>query len=404
MIKSILQLLAGNGTAQLIQFISIPLLTIYYSPQDFGQLALAIAISGILAVISSLQLHVGLVSLQSKSAVNRLLSSGVLLNLVMTLSSLILILLVDLFVYDSELSISFIFIVILITFFSSINNLLKSVFVYRGTFFELSKTLIIRALTIVVLQFYFAWQSIENGLVIGLLLGEIVLFGFIGLYKIKIQNIKSIFTSHSLKYLSFFIKKLKAFVLYGTPQELVSVAIFWMPLIIISSIFGDNLGGQYSISARILWPATILVTGSVAQVLYHRMLNVSKVDIVNEIYFHFSIKLLFIPLAILAYYLTPIIFSLLLNDTWVEAKVLSKYVILLCVMFVYILPYRVVYRVLKIQKSLLAIELLFLILLIFIGTQVQFVDIEYLLKVIIFIAFIQVLCTEVSCRKYMKLK
>jgi O-antigen/teichoic acid export membrane protein len=399
MLKSILQLMTGNGLAQLVQFASIPLLATFYSPENFGYLALAIAISGILAVISSLQLHVGLVSLKSNRAVNQLLAAGFVLNVLMIFISLLLVLLVDTLIYNSELTPYFLFLIVFNTFFSSVNNLLKSTYVYSGTFAKLSTMLIVRAVTIVTLQFYFAWQSIDYGLVLGLLFGEVVLFLLIGFNKIKLRYVLNL---KVFKYLLFFLKKLKAFVVYGTPQELVSVAIFWMPLVMISSLFGEELAGQYSISARILWPATILVTGSIAQVLYHRMVNM-PIDNLNEmIFFRAYFKLIYIPLALLAYFISPFIFDLVLGDTWEEAKDISKYVALLCVIFLYALPYRVVYRVLKIQKVLLLIEASFLVIMLLVGTQIHFVNINSLLQLIILLGVFQVLSTEFASRKHIQ--
>jgi O-antigen/teichoic acid export membrane protein len=405
MFRNILQLMTGNGLAQLIQFASIPILTQFYSPENFGYLALAIAISGILAVISSLQLHVGIVTLKSTRAVNYLLATGIVLNALMIFISVLLVFIVDVFIYNHELSLFFILLVVLNTFFSSVNNLLKGVYVYSGTFSKLSTVLIVRAIAIVTLQFWFAWQFTEAvtqyGLVLGLLFGEIILFILIGFNKIKIRDV---LTLRVFKRLSFFLKKLKAFVVYGTPQELVSVAIFWMPLVIVSATLGEEIAGQYSISARILWPATILVTGSIAQVLYHRMVNMPIENLIELVFFRAYFKLIYIPLALLAYYVSPFIFELVLDDTWQEAKNISKYVALLCVVFLYALPYRVVYRVLKIQKMLLIIEILTLCVLILITALVDYKTIDDLLRLLVLLGVFQSILLEYFCRKSLLVK
>jgi hypothetical protein len=94
---------------------------------------------------------------------------------------------------------------------------------------------------------------------------------------------------------------------------------------------------------------------------------------------------------------------LVLDDTWQEAKNISKYVALLCVVFLYALPYRVVYRVLKIQKMLLIIEGVFLSFLLLVGTHIEFSGISSLLQLIVLLSVFQVLCTELASRRYMRL-
>jgi len=75
---------------------------------------------------------------------------------------------------------------------------------------------------------------------------------------------------------------------------------------------------------------------------------------------------------------------------------------LLCVIFLYALPYRVVYRVLKIQKVLLLIEASFLVIMLLVGTQIHFVNINSLLQLIILLGVFQVLSTEFASRKHIQ--
>ena len=398
MLKSIVQLMAGNGIAQFIQFASIPLLTLFYSPTDFGLLAIAIAISGILAVISSLQLNVAIVSLKSLVAVNRLLSSAFMLNVIMLAVSTVLTFLVSFLIYDGEINSSLIFLIVAITFFSSLNNILKGFFVYLGSFSSLSKTFFFRAITIVGLQFLFALTSVDNGLIIGLLAGEVVMF--IGMFFDQLQMPSKLISISQKTLLRLWIslKRLKGFVVYGTAQELISVAAFWLPLVIVITLFGSAMGGEYSISARILWPATVLVTGSVAQVLFHQMVNKPKEELGKEFFFSHYIKLFYIPLALIAYYVTPIVFDLILDEQWKSAVELSKYVVLICVIFLYSVPFRIMYKVKQKQKMLMLIEGAFLCTNILWAGLSKDQNITFLLISFITIASFQVLLCEYICR------
>lgn len=401
MFKNILQLITGNGLAQLIQFLSIPILTKFYSPESFGHLALAIAISGMLGVLSSLQLHVGIVSLKSRLTVNRLIPCGVFLNLLMTLVSFFIMLLVDFIFYEKALDIHFILLVVGITFFSSTNNLFRGYFVYLGDFSVISKLLIIRSLIIVILQFSFVIKLIDYGLILALLIGELVLFFIILLFKLRLQSFHYNKPLRICCELCFFLKKLKDFVVYGTFQELVSVAIFWMPLVGITFVFGTDASGQYSVGARILWPLTILITSSVAQVLYHRMANATSSEMSEQILFKASVKLIFIPIMCCAYIITPLIFTLILSDEWDAAATLSSYVATMCVIFLYVLPYRVLFRVFKKQRVLLMIEGGYLLILSLAVTLFDFKEVKSLLEVFIVLGVLQAIFIELISRRFL---
>ncbi|OOF32717.1 oligosaccharide flippase family protein [Salinivibrio costicola] len=400
MFKNILRLMVGNGSAQLIQFGSIPILTRFYSPEDFGVFSIAIAISGVLTVISSLQLNVAIVSLKSYVAVCRLLSSALLLNVMMITVSVLLTFSVSYIFYDGTINPFLILLIVFIAFFSSLNNLLKGVFVYLGTFSSLAKTFLFRSMTIASLQFLFIFTSTSNGLIFGLLVGEIIMFVTL-LFVVQLQLRKKVLTvsKRTLKRLFISLKQLKAFSLYGTMQELVSVAVFWLPLFIITTIFGSAIGGEYSVSARILWPATVLLTGAVAQVLFHRMVNIQKEKIAEELFLSHYFKLLFIPLIFAAYYLSPMIFDFILNEQWEGAISLSKYVAILCVIFIYVMPYRVIFRVLHLQKKQLIIETFISFLLLTSLLVIDFSDVELLLVYIAIVMLIQAFLQELYIRK-----
>lgn len=402
MLKSVFQLMVGNSAAQFIQFASIPILTRLYSPKDFGFLAIAIAISGVLGVIATLQLNVAVVSLKSKIAVTRLLSSAFLLNLIMIATSTILTYLIGYIFYNGVISNTLILLIVAITFFSSINNILKGVFVYFGSFASLSKTYFFRSVTIVILQFTFVQISIHNGLILGLLAGEVIMFIIILFFQLKLSSKLFSLSNRSLPRLWLLLKKQKAFTIYGTLQELISVGVFWLPLIVITYLFGSGVGGQYSISARMLWPVTVLVTGSIAQVLYHRLANKPKLDLEKEFYFSHYFKISYIPMAIIAYNITPIAFEITLDKSWNDAIELSKYVAILCLLFLYILPYRVMFRVLKLQKKQLIIELLIALVMILFFSMVDIFDIDLILQLIIFFMLVQVVIQEVVVRKYLR--
>ncbi len=62
MVKKVLKIMLGNGSAQGLQLLFIPILTNHYSPIEFGELAQVIAYSSVLCIFLSLQLNVAIVA------------------------------------------------------------------------------------------------------------------------------------------------------------------------------------------------------------------------------------------------------------------------------------------------------------------------------------------------------
>ncbi|MDR8378748.1 translocase, partial [Acinetobacter baumannii] len=57
---------------------------------------------------------------------------------------------------------------------TSITNTLRSLIIYSGDFYRLSTSYVIRALVIVISQAVLAFNNTINGLIYGLLLGEVI--------------------------------------------------------------------------------------------------------------------------------------------------------------------------------------------------------------------------------------
>ncbi|MFX7785145.1 translocase, partial [Acinetobacter baumannii] len=62
---------------------------------------------------------------------------------------------------------------------TSITNTLRSLIIYSGDFYRLSTSYVIRALVIVISQAVLAFNNTINGLIYGLLLGEVIYSGLL---------------------------------------------------------------------------------------------------------------------------------------------------------------------------------------------------------------------------------
>ena len=77
-IRSLVVLVGATGSAQVINFIVLPFLTRLYLPTDFGEYALFVSASGIIAGVAHLRYDQAIVLPRSKDKARLLLGSGAL--------------------------------------------------------------------------------------------------------------------------------------------------------------------------------------------------------------------------------------------------------------------------------------------------------------------------------------
>ena len=148
--------MAGNASGQLVQMLSLLVLTTLYSVAEFGRLGNVQAIASVTVVILTLQLqHIIPISDSSKIAKTK---AANVIQIVLTLFLLFSI--TSLFL-DIDYFIAFSYALVL-AFTATLNNLL----IFNSNFSFLSKTYIVRALLIVFCQFSFFYLKINNGLLL----------------------------------------------------------------------------------------------------------------------------------------------------------------------------------------------------------------------------------------------
>lgn len=341
--------MSGNGLAQLLQLLALLVLARIYTPDSFGLLGEVQSIASLVAVIMTLQLHNTIPLSDGKIEVEKRIAS-------------------------THIIIAFIFIIILIPFILngyilatllalilSLINTYTSYWVYKGAFKSLSFFYILRVIFIIGTQLIFSYFS-KDGLVYGAIIGE--LFALIYLV------IKNLFNELTLKYSNYlskqtirsFLKNEKEFVVFGTIQEFLSVATFFIPLFLFVKIYGENIGGQYAMANRLVWAPVVLLTSSLAQVFYHRFAQKNDFSILYK-------KLWIEPKYLVLLLLVPIVYELfkeylsyILGNGWEVTADMITYMILSGILFILSVPYRVALKTFKKLNFLMWIELLFLCL------------------------------------------
>jgi hypothetical protein len=248
-----------------------------------------------------------------------------------------------------------------LTLFLGLTNTYNGCLVARASFGSLSSFYVSRAALIIGLQALFALLEVNDGLVWGALSGEglaslYLRFLLLGPPRSPILEIRAAID---------LAMKWKAFALFGTLQELVSVSAFYAPLALFASKFGESVGGQYAMANRLVWAPVILLSSSVAQVLYHHFGQKPPSTLSWLLNFRRAKWLVAAALtaAGLSFYLEDLFF-LALGRQWSLASKLIPLQLLWGCCFLLSTPFRVVSRVLHLQKYQLSIDALVLALIV----------------------------------------
>jgi O-antigen/teichoic acid export membrane protein len=155
-----------------------------------------------------------------------------------------------------------------------------------------------------------------------------------------------------------FIIRFKAFSLFGTLQELISVSAFYSPMILFVRHFDKDIGGQYAMANRLVWAPVILLSGSLTQVLYHRYANElpSKETKLFKLLPNWKLVSFSLLVCGVSFYLKPI-FLFILGKQWGLASNMLPLILLWGVVFFLSTPFRVLCRVMQLQKYQLSIDL-----------------------------------------------
>lgn len=348
-VANVRRLMVGNGLAQALQFLSILVLSRIYLPEDFGLLGQVQSVATAAAIVATLQLHL---------VIPLAVDAGQAREVARTTQTLCLLLAAVALPLASLLGFVPVAAVLLAALIG-ISNTFVSVLVYRGNFRKLSGFYVARATFLLISQVTLALLSVGHGLVWAAIVGE----GFAALYLRVLLAGGGIAGLAGISLVAGVVRTWKSFSLYGTIQELASVAAFLSPLLWFANRFGDATGGQYAMASRLVWAPVVLVSGSLAQVLYHRYAQQPAEGSRWPGLGWPDSRLLIGAAAVCGTaFLLQEVFLKLLGQDWVLASQLIPLHVLWGCFFLFSIPSRVACRVMRLQRYQCAVDLMMLVL------------------------------------------
>lgn len=343
MIKHMGTIAIGNIIAQTIQFGALLILSRIYLPDDFGALAQIQSLATILAILATLQLHLILPLSRSDISVQKAIYAIEFIGLCVLVVGAVLVSIMG----------PIIQVALLMSFFLGMTNTYTSFLIYRANFKLLASVIVARAAVAVSLQIFLALLDVGNGLIWGAVITEIAFA--IGL-RLKLLGISPL-SNYSPRGAIELARENKDFSVFGTQQEIISVIAFLAPLFLFAIKYDDATAGQYSMASRLIWAPTVLISRSIAQTLYHYYGQMDQIRLgtQREIRLYFGlITCIVIGLSVL--FLFPDIVIWVVGAQWGLAGEMTMALAIWASVFLLSTPFRVLVRVLRMQKHQLVLD------------------------------------------------
>ncbi|OPY79867.1 MAG: colanic acid exporter [Syntrophorhabdus sp. PtaU1.Bin153] len=334
-IRNVFTLIGGTAVAQMIPVAVSPILTRFYSPGDYGLLALFTSISSVVGVLATLRYDTAIMLPADDNDAAGVLSLSVIATLAITLLTLIIAIAANSYLAGRlnkpEITPWLYFVPLAVLFtgasqaFSGWSNRKKQ---YKRL--ALNKVLGGGSTTATNLTMG-AMNLSVNGLITGSLTGQGISAGYLGWqiwsderggrYHINMRRLKR----QLVRYIRF--------PLYSLPADFVNAAAQQSPILLISNSFGAVAAGQFFLVQRVLGMPITLIASSILSVFRERasrdyMTYGNCTDIFIK-----TLRGLFlcsITPFLLFFFTAPLLFSLVFGPAWREA---GNYAQILSVLF-----------------------------------------------------------------------
>lgn len=331
--KNVLTLSIGTVIAQLMPFLALPILQKYfYTPSDFGLLAVFITLFELIASASTFKLEYGIVAIKEKLQAIHLAVGATFVSLVVAFVLLCTLIftkdIISMHYGVPEYSNYFLLLPLYIVLLnlndilSYWNNRLKS-------FKTISKAKVIQSFFSESFKLSFGLLQVSFiGLLIGRLLG--FLFSFMFYFKSFAKSDVSLMKSISFNEVRNQVKLNKKFVYFSTPSVFLGSLINVVYVNLFLTHFGADVVGNITISMSYTAAAFGLISVSFSQVFYSRISQIENRVELKRVYKTFALYLFLaalVPLSIL-YMLPSNWIVVILGEEWSELLTIARIMIL----------------------------------------------------------------------------
>lgn len=402
-LKSVLLLMSGTVFAQLLNILFTPIITRLYSPSEYGVLTSYIAILGIIGFLGSLQYFSAIPVSDSDT---KALNITVLSFTILVINTIVIIFILSfagnsiLYFLNLDALTDYKYLIPLGFFLSNLFLILNSWGYRKKTYTVLTKIQYTRSIvnngSKVAFSFFLGGSY---GLILGQILGQIA-----GMFPLT-KSFLSLIDSKKIHRIStnrifWSIKRYKNFPLYNGPTILISALSAHLPIIFISTLYGNESVGFYGLAYSISFLPMTLIGKAVQDVFYSEAASFGKYKIkeiktLSDKFLKILILSSIFPLIIMIFY-SPSIFALIFGAEWYDAGFFASILAVYAIAHLVFQPITVLFSIFEKQKIFLYLNLLKISLLILIFIVVY----NLTLPIIYFVVFYSFSMAFIETLKY----
>jgi len=363
--RNVLTLMTGTTIAQAIPIAISPILTRIYTPEDFGVLALFVAISSIFGSIANGRYELAIMLPKKDEDAINIFALGFIITLVISLTLLISVILFhDYFVNilnNKDIGVWLYFIPIAV-FFTGLFNILNYFNNRKKYYKDIANATIIKSIITAVIQLSVGFFK---GGVSGLISGQLIsqMFANMRLFK-NITKDRGLIEKISKVKIMALAKRYKDFPKFSMWASLINSLSHHLTNILISTFYDITTLGFYSLTQRLLAMPSGLIGGSISQVFFQQATK-EKQETSTAIHtFNSTIKKLLIigiPSFGILFFIVEDLFAFVFGEEWRMAGIYAKILIPFFLINFISSPLAIIMTVFEKQKIAFVVNLILIV-------------------------------------------
>jgi len=363
--RNVLTLMTGTTVAQAIPIAISPILTRLYSPEDFGVLALFVAISSIFGSIANGRYELAIMLPKKDEDAINIAALGFI---IVSCLSLFLLMIVTIFhdvileFFNNRSISTWLYFIPISVFFMGFFNIFNYFNNRTKKYKDLAKATILRSIVIAIVQLFLGF--LKTG-VAGLISGQLLSSLFTNIYLSKnIIKEKKLLSSISRVKIIALAKRYKDFPKFSMWAGLLNTSSTHLINILISTAFSIKTLGFYSLSQRLLGMPSALIGGSIGQVFFQEATKEKNTtgSAINA--FNSTLKKLIIigvPAFGILFFIVEDLFTFVFGEEWRIAGTYAKILIPFFMIRFISSPLAISMTVFEKQKNALYINIILII-------------------------------------------
>lgn len=265
--KNVLTLMTGTTIAQAIPIAMSPILTRLYTPQDFGALAVFVAVTSIFGSIANGRYELAIMLPKKDEDAINIFALGFIITSVLSFFLFVAVFILKGFIISSfdikDIGLWLYFTPITV-FFIGLFNILNYFNNRKKKYTDLKKATILKSIVLAIIQLSVGF--FKKGAV-GLISGQIISNMFANMRLLKnIISDKILVSKVSIVKIIVLAKRYKKFPKFEMWSILLNKVSSQVPVLLLSTFFSQVITGFYSLSYKLLFMPMSVIGGSISQV------------------------------------------------------------------------------------------------------------------------------------------